>query len=308
MESEKLRILKEIFGSCHKVSEEWLFTCPRCEHHKRKLSINVEKNCFKCWICDYHGKSIFRLIRKYGQFSHKLKWENFESIVDLSSKRLEDVFLNIKENEEYVSIDLPSEFQSLCNKSRWKGINARNYLTSRSVNHEDILKWKVGYCDSGEYGNRVVVPSFDERGNVNFFVTRAYGNQYIKNKLANASKDVVFNELYVDWDSDVVLVEGIFDAFKAENSVPILGSTLREDSKLVNKIVKHDSTIYLALDADVKKKTARLMKSLLQYDIELYRVDVEDKKDVGDMTKEEFRELKDNASLVTFDNYLMYLM
>jgi len=308
LDTEKLQILKEVFGSCHKVSEEWLFTCPKCNHYKRKLSVNIEKNCFKCWICDYRGKSLFRLVRKYGDFSHKLKWEKWESVIDLSSRRLEDVFLQEEEKETFVNVNLPPEFQSLCNKNDWKNKKARNYLKSRNVSSEDVLKWKVGFCPTGEYRDRIVVPSFNERGNVNFFVTRAYGNQYIKNKLANVSKDIVFNELYVDWDSDVVLVEGIFDAFKAENSVPILGSTLREDSKLVNKIVKHDSTIYLALDADAKKKTARLMKSLLQYDIELYRIDVEDKKDVGDMTKEEFRELKDNASLVTFDNYLMYLM
>ena len=35
----------------------------------------------------------------------------------------------------------------------------------------------------------------------------------------------MFNELFIDWNSDLVLVEGVFDALVAGNAVPILGST-----------------------------------------------------------------------------------
>ena len=48
-----------------------------------------------------------------------------------------------------------------------------------------------------------------------------------------ADRDIIFNELYIDWDSDIILVEGAFDAIKAgPNSIPLLGSTLREESSL----------------------------------------------------------------------------
>ena len=54
-------------------------------------------------------------------------------------------------------------------------------------------------------------------------------------------KNIIFNELYVDWDSDLVITEGIFDAIKAgPNSIPLLGSTVRENSKLFQKIIKFD--------------------------------------------------------------------
>ena len=310
MQTEKLRILKEIFGDHYKVSEEYLFHCPRCKHHKKKLSINISKNCFKCWICDYSGKSIFRLVRKYGHFSHKLKWESFESTIDLSTNTVENAFLD--KEEEYFKVDLPEEFKSICNRGskfeNFSTLRAKRYLKSRGLNKEDILKWKLGCCVSGKYEGRVIIPSFDERGNVNYFVARTYEGDYIKYKNVSASKDIVFNELYIDWDSDVVLVEGVFDAFKAGNAVPLLGSSLREDSKLVNKIVKYDTPIYMALDTDVKKKTLSFMKNLLQYDIELYQVDIGDNKDVGEMTKEEFLRAKKDAPPVTFDNYLKFLL
>ena len=74
-----------------------------------------------------------------------------------------------------------------------------------------------------------------------------------------ASKNIVFNHLYVDWDSDVVLVEGVFDAIRAgTNAIPILGSSLNEDSVLFQEIIKNDATIYVALDPDAEKKVFKV--------------------------------------------------
>ena len=49
---EKPGLLKEIFGEYKKSGNEYIFFCPNCNHHKKKLSINIDKNCFKCWICN----------------------------------------------------------------------------------------------------------------------------------------------------------------------------------------------------------------------------------------------------------------
>ena len=63
------------------------------------------------------------------------------------------------------------------------------------------------------------------------------------------AKDIIFNELYLDFDQDLVIVEGAFDAVIAgPNAVPILGSTLRENSKLFQLIVKNDTPIYIGND------------------------------------------------------------
>ena len=58
-----------------------------------------------------------------------------------------------------------------------------------------------------------------------------------------ASRNIIFNELYLDFDKEITIVEGIFDAMKAENAVPILGSTLSENSVLFKKIIKYDTPI-----------------------------------------------------------------
>jgi len=169
---------------------------------------------------------------------------------------------------------------------------------------EDVLKWKIGYCSSGQYAGRVVFPSFDQDGLVNYFVARTYGNSWKKYTNPPVGKNIVFNELYVDWEDDLSLVEGIFDAVVAGNAIPILGSSLNQNSKLFREIVKHDTPVYVALDSDAEKKAMKMIKNLLTFGVELYKVDISPYSDVGDMTKEEYEERKAAAKLMDSQNYL----
>jgi len=304
-ESEKLNLFREIFGSCYKSGEEFLFHCKKCGHDKKKLSVNFEKNVFKCWICDYRGNNLYSLVKRYGTRTQKQEWESYAKTIDVSFSLEEMLAGEEKEECEQVKIDLPEEFISLANKSLpLSSVEPLKYLQGRGVSKKEILKWKIGYCKSGEYANRVVIPSFDEDGDVNYFVARAYGKEWPPYKNPNVSKDIVFNQLYVDFQSDLVLVEGVFDAMNAENAVPILGSSLREDSKLFQEIVKWNTTVYVALDPDAEKKAMKLIKNLLLYGMEVHKIDISGFKDVGEMTKEQFENRKKDAKLMTNEGYL----
>ena len=152
----------------------------------------------------------------------------------------------------------------------------------------------------------MIIPSFDLDGDTNYFVTRAYDNNWKKYLNPNISKDVIFNDLYLDFDEDIILVEGVFDAIKAgTNAVPLLGSTLNENSKLFYEIVKNDSSVYLALDPDAHKKTNKLINLFLKHDIQSYLVEVSPFDDVGEMSKNEFLNRKQTAVLLDTNNYLL---
>ena len=101
------------------------------------------------------------------------------------------------------------------------------------------------------------------------------------------------------------MVEGVFDAVVAGNAVPILGSTLRKNSKLLREIVKNDTPVYIALDPDAAQKERRIIKTLLEYDIELYKIDVSGYEDVGSMPKQVFQQRKKNAVFRDSDDYLL---
>jgi len=306
---EKTKLLTDILGEAQQVGNELLFYCPKCNHHKKKLSINVEKGAWHCWVCEYRGSNLGRLVKRFGSFLQRQEWEALETSLDPECS-FEDILNNLngqKQEEKKISLELPGEFISLCNKG--VPLSSREpllYLKSRGVTKSDILKWKIGYASKGEYAGRVIVPSFDEGGELNYFVSRAYTKkQWPPYKSPAISKDIIYNELYVDFKNDLVLVEGVFDAFVCENSVPLLGSTLSENSKLFSKIVEMDTTIYIALDPDAERKAMRLIKSLLLYGVEVYKVDVSGYKDIGEMTKEEFKNRKKAAKQITNDSYLV---
>ena len=306
MFDEKLKILTSVLGNFYRSNNELLFYCPHCEHHKRKLSINIEKNAFKCWVCDYKGKDIYRVVRRFGDHGQKQDWRALTNTVDVENftTKLFDAPTTIARNK----LDLPSDFKSLVNKKNPPtAIYPLNYLSSRGVSKEDIIRWKIGYCEEGDFSGRVVVPSFDNNGDISYFVARSYDHTWPKYlNPQDVDKNIIFNELFLDFDDDLVLVEGVFDAIVAGNAVPLLGSSLRENSKLVQQIVKHDTPVYLALDPDAKAKEQKIAKMFMQYDIELYKVDVSGFDDVGEMTKEEFKNCKRNAAFIKMDNYLLY--
>ena len=303
---QKIRILSSIFGDCSYSGKEILFYCPSCKHHKKKLSISVDKDKFKCWICDFAGNSLRRLVRRYGNNSQKQEWYKIDDRVDLSGDLDFDLFEKHQQQES--KIDLPVEFVSLCNKDTLVNSIPIGYLKKRGIDKQDILKWKIGYCSRGEHEGRIVVPSFNKKGEPNFFISRRYMESvFPKFKNPAVSKDIIFNELYLDFDEDLIITEGVFDAIKAgDNAVPILGSTMSERSRLFQKIVQYDSTVYMALDPDAEEKENKIIESLLKYGIEVYKIDVAPYKDVGEMSKEEFQKRKKDAQLVDNDNYFIY--
>ena len=301
---EAKKILNETLGNHIDKGHEYLFTCPSCNHHKRKFSINLDKNVFKCWICDYRGRNIRRVIRRFGSYLQLQKWDSISGRADL--ERFADLFNEDKFERGNQKVQLPEEFISLTHdKLPATGRYAMKYLDSRGVTEADILKWKIGFCFEGEFRNRIIIPSFDEDGDCSYFIARSYTGDSYKYKNPRASKDIVFNDLFIDWNKDLVLVEGVFDALVAGNAVPILGSTLRSGSDLLRKIVRNDTPIYIALDPDAADKERRIIEMLLRYDIELYKVDVTGYEDVGSMPKDIFIQRKQNASLIDRDNYLL---
>ena len=304
-ETKKVEILTDILGDYYHSGSELLFKCPFCNHHKKKFSVNVLKGAAKCWVCDWSTPNLTRIVKRLGSYRQLQIWNEICGTIEITD--YEKIFYSQEENvEEETVIDLPKEFQSLCNKDiSLTSLAARRYLKDRGITKEDILYWKMGYATSGEYAGRVIIPSFNNDGKCNYFVGRTYEDNWKKYVNPNVNKDIVFNELYIDWSRDVTIVEGIFDAIKAKNAIPILGSTLRENSRTFREIIANDSAVYIGLDPDAEKKAERLIKDLLNYDAEVYKIPIPEGIDIGNMTHEEFLECKKKARLIKDTDYFL---
>jgi hypothetical protein len=299
MSDRKLKIVKEFLGSFYKSKDEFLFHCPKCKHHKKKLSLNFDKNVFKCWICDYVGKDIGRLIYSYGNSDTKSQWRTLTGVVDFSE--VDEV------EDEKIVVKLPEEFISLTSKQvNPLSIMVRQYLKSRGLTRDDLVWWKMGYCPDGEYGKRIIIPSFDINGEVNYFIARSYTpGDWQRYKNPPAERDFIFNELYLDWNKDITIVEGVFDAIVAGNAIPLLGSTLRENSYIFQKIIANCDKVYIALDDDAKSKEFKISDLFRLYGVDVYRIDTSGFGDVGEMDKKTFQTRKKTAAFLSLDDYLL---
>jgi len=307
MEADKLKILTQILGYPRKQGQdEYYFTCPYCNHHKKKFAINF-RNGYHCWVCDARGKNIYRIVRKFGNYQQRQKYLELQGRLDLNE--FEDLFKELNNEEEKQQIDLPEEFISLCNKDLpMDTTDAFRYLSSRGIGRREILKWKIGYCKEGKYAGRIIIPSFDKDGDCNYFIARSFVGHSYRYLNPPADRDIVFNELMIDWDEPVVLVEGVFDAIAAGgNAIPILGSTLRERSRLFQAIALHDTPVYMALDGDAEKKAEWIIKSMLKYDLEVFKVPIDDE-DVSEVGVKEFKERLINSRQIKNEMYFFEQM
>ena len=149
---------------------ELAFYCPFCNHHKQKLQVNTETQKWHCWTCNSGGKKLTSLLRKL-DVDRKTISIIREIYGDSNwTPQQEDA-------DTKVFISLPKEFISLAEEP--KGFNpeykhAIHYLTERGITMKDIIKYNIGYCKEGLYGRRVIIPSYNSDGSLNYFVSRSY--------------------------------------------------------------------------------------------------------------------------------------
>lgn len=288
----KLKALRRSLGKEEILkADEAVFKCPRPGKHpnKPKLSVNLKTDRFHCWVCEWSGFNIIPILRLRG---------NSEDLAEyLDSIEKKNPQANTEAKKVYDEPKLPDHFISLSTESRspFYGMAIR-YLAERGVGTDDILRWKLGYCEDGDYKGRIIIPSFDEYGELNFCVGRAYYKNMLSYKHENISKDIIWNDYMIDWSRSIVVTEGPFDAFKvSDNVVALQGSILREGSKLFRKIVTEGVDVFFAMDSDALNKQFSIINMFVSYGINSHYIDLMGKKDVGEMTKEEFIVAKNNA-------------
>ena len=275
------------------------FKCPFCHHTKAKLEILIhtnekKENPWHCWVCGEKGKTISSLFKKIKVPSHKIAELN--SLIKPGKKQ---------EQQENI-LSLPKEFIPLYNTpsaSKITQIEARhaiNFLKKRSVTENDILKYNIGFCAEGNFAKRIIIPSYDGNGILNFFSSRTYlpdDPQKYKNPPVN--RNIIGWEYYINWNAPLILVEGIFDALTIKrNVIPLFGKVIH--GKLMKKIVGSQvQKVYIALDNDALKEAIKHCERLLSFGKEVYLVELGGK-DANEIGFERFLENIEATPPLTF--------
>tara|TARA_R110002074_G_scaffold107482_2_gene232240 strand:+ start:2399 stop:3325 length:927 start_codon:yes stop_codon:yes gene_type:complete len=266
------------------------YNCPYCHHKKPKLEVNFTQhkkgyNPWHCWACDKKGSRISQLFKQV-----KCHAEKFEELKKLIGSEVE-----YKREVQVTSLKLPDEYKPIIESRDILSRHASSYLKSRGITQDDIEKYNIGYCETGRYAKMVIIPSYDELGDLNYFTGRSFEkNPFIKYRNPETSRDIVPFELFINWNIPLILCEGPFDAIAIKrNAIPLLGKNIQQS--LMKKIITSTvEKIYIALDIDAMKQALKFVEYFINEGKEVYLVDLEDK-DPSEMGFENFTNLIQNT-------------
>jgi len=261
-ESEALvELLEEVLGDhgLHYPNHGQIsFNCPVCDdgRNKHNLEVNYINNVYKCWSCGdsegTHG-SLTKIFDKFGNKKQKKLYQVLKP---------ETV---VKKERSKKSLKLPDGFTLFKDSSKVYPVRraAINYLYGRGITDEMIEKYGIGFCDKGDHAGRIVIPSYNSKGELNYYIARSWDPMSrAKYKNPKEEKDkIIFWESLVDWKRDIYLVEGAFDGLFLDNSIPMLGKHMSELLfETIHKKAKGEVTI--CLDADAWTNAVKLYHEL----------------------------------------------
>jgi DNA primase len=299
-------ILEDILGE-HRLHNDYKgqisFDCPVCSHDikgldegdgKGNLEINYKRGVYKCWVCaethDTYG-SLYKLLKKYGNAKQLKKYLLLKPEDD--GEQPKRTFIQVRLPKEFV----PFKDASLGLKMTPHYKQAFNYLQKRNITDLMIQMYNIGFCYTGHYEHRIIIPSYDSENRLNYFIARSYlNNTKMKYKNPEVDKEsLIWNEHLINWDEPVYIVEGAFDSIFLPNSIPMLGKFMTQN--LFNKLYDNAKKVIIVLDPDAWEDAFRLYHKLNCGKLmgKLWIVKLDGDKDIadlkGDLSEYEIKQL-----------------
>jgi DNA primase len=287
-------ILEDILGE-HRLHNDYKgqisFDCPVCSHDikgldegdgKGNLEINYKRSVYKCWVCaethDTYG-SLYKLLKKYGNAKQLKKYLLLKPEDD--GEQPKRTFVQVRLPKEFV----PFKDASIGLKMTPHYKQAFNYLQKRNITDLMIQMYNIGFCYTGHYEHRIIIPSYDSENRLNYFIARSYlNNTKMKYKNPEVDKEsLIWNEHLINWDEPVYIVEGAFDSIFLPNSIPMLGKFMTQN--LFNKLYDNAKKVVIVLDPDAWEDAFRLYHKLNCGKLmgKLWIVKLDGDKDIADL-------------------------
>jgi len=262
-------------GSYDSTVSQYQFNCPSCAEekgyvdNKYNLEISFSMGKYHCWSCGIAG-NLSSLVKRLG--GKEVYNEYFRIIKDIKESKYYNLDL-FKDNSEFFSenyLKLPKTFKKIdLNTTTNKVLKA--YLEKRKITQDIIDFYNIGVTgwDGEEFSwrNRIIFPSYDSTGDLNYFIGRTFrdNDKRVKYKNCDADKSqIILHEDKIQWDCDIYLVEGAIDCIYFPNCISLMGKYLTEKMELYNKLVERaNANIIICLDGDTNISDTKRIYSLL---------------------------------------------
>jgi DNA primase len=262
-------------GGYDKGTTQYQFNCPYCADEKGgidnkfNLEVSFALGKYHCWACGHAGP-ISKLIRNRG--GKELCDEYFRIINEIKESKFYDIELFKDNGEIYTEyrLQLPLTFKKIeINKCKDKQLLA--FLEKRKITQDIIDYYNIGKTTWDEedwsWRNRIVFPSYDSNGDLNYYIGRSYREDDKRNKYKNCDADkfqIILHEDKIQWDADIYLVEGAIDCIFYPNAISLMGKSLNKKSLLFNNLFeKANANIIIVLDGDTTDDETKRIYRLL---------------------------------------------
>ena len=286
--SSKVKIFDQAFGKGAFTNDRknYQVRCPECgkESGKKKLHIKLDDLRYHCWVCGLKGKNVLYLVKKV------------RPDIDVGNIKSAKVVNNVC--EDIPPVILPDGLVPVYRSTRDPDVKAvKNYLSKRGMSLADMYRWRVLASSKGQFRRYAVFPSFDDLGELNYYLGRSIDDAGFRYRNAKRKKtSVVFNEIDINWSKHVFLVEGVFDAVMSpDNTIPIMGSELSKSSLLYERLVRNQSSVTISLDADARDKMYKIAKLLTNAGCSVRVATYDGERDLGDMSKVDVSAIMKNS-------------
>ena len=263
-------------GTKLKKTNEYMWWSPFISHHKPKLQVNIQTGKWHCWVSNQGGHNLFQLLKQVGAPRELFK--------ELSDSIGGTYYTSDKKDKKDIVLSLPKEARPLWNgDDSVQKLHALKFVYERGLDMSDILRYNLHYCLNGVYQNRIIIPSYDSDGILNYFVGRDFYKSTMKYKNPPIQKDIIGFDLYVNWSEPIILCEGVFDAMAIKNNtIPLFGKTIL--SKLEKKIVeKKVKNIVIVLDDDAFNDSLKMIEKFnnMGIKVDFVKLKGQDPSDLG---------------------------
>jgi len=274
---------------------DWInIDCIFCNDNNKHLGINLENNALNCWRCG--GKNIVKLV----QLIEDCNWSGALAVMEKFQNYNKPERFFVPERIPAGEVKIPKEFKRVGEGKPFSHYHLNRFLTVRGFDPYQTPKEREIYYSGFwgvEYKFRILFPVYIQRRLITF-MTRDVTGKTSKPYIACNPKDEIVpikHTLYGYDDvlpsSTVILVEGPIDQWKlGRGSLATWGTGWTMEQVALLRSLQ-PKKVYTLFDSEeiAQESAKRLSKAIWFCDTENLYLD--DKKDPGELTLEEGKEL-----------------
>lgn len=246
---------------------ELLISCPLClDEGKPKLYVEVETGVWTCFKC--HAKGHLRnLLIEVCELTFGEAVIAERAIAGYEEPHAP---MHVARPAPASTVELPSGFIPLGDSSSAYGKVACHYLEERGVTLAMAKEMKMGFCLTGLYAQRVIIPIYTQN-KLRTFVARSWVETEQKKVLMPKGSQAERALFGYDWlpckerPGSIILVEGVFDALAMWqhgyfHTLATLGAHVTELQRSLLKRLEPQAVVLLR-DADDAGREAAIKEA-----------------------------------------------